>query len=507
MGNCLVLGLSVFNIQSQRSCRSWNDLQSGGIEDQEDQTVNGRFLWNIVKIWCAGAACTIRVTKGMRSGSQVCKFIGWFVSRCDWTLIFKCRWNIVALVLSVFNLQSQRSCSSWNDLHSGGIEGQDDQTVNFWFLYNNLQIWFAGDACNTCVTNEMRRGNQVCNFIGWFANRWDRRLMIQDRGNFFVLVSSVFNIQSQRSCSSWNDLHSGVIEDQEGQTVNGWFLWNSLQIWCAGAACTTRVTKGMKLGSQACKFIGWFANRWGWILMVNDPGNFVVLGSSVFNIQSQRSCISLNDLHSGGIENQEDQAVNWWFLWKSLQIWCAGAACKIRVTNGMRRGNQVCNFIGWFANRCDWILWWFNIVGFVLGGIVSLQYSIPAVLQIIEWIAIRRDWRQLWSDGERVISMKLSSNLMRRCCLYDSSDQGNETWESGLQIHWMDCRPMWLKIDDQGYGDLCCFGIVSLQYSIPAVLQLMEWFAIWRDWRPGGSDGERVVSMKLSSNLMRRGCM
>ena len=48
--------------------------------------------------------------------------------------------------------------------------------------------------------------------------------MIQDRGNFFVLVSSVFNIQSQRSCSSWNDLHSGVIEDQEGQTVNGWFL-------------------------------------------------------------------------------------------------------------------------------------------------------------------------------------------------------------------------------------------------------------------------------------------
>ena len=34
-------GSSVFNIQSQRSCRSLNELQSGGIEDNCDQTVNG----------------------------------------------------------------------------------------------------------------------------------------------------------------------------------------------------------------------------------------------------------------------------------------------------------------------------------------------------------------------------------------------------------------------------------------------------------------------------------
>ena len=129
-------------------------------------------------------------------------------------------------------------------------------------------------------------------------------------------------------------------------------------------------------------------------------------------------------------------------------------------------------------------------------GIVSLQHSIPAVLQLMEWFALRRDWRPGGSHGERVLAMKLLSNMMRRGCLYVSCVNGNETLEWILQIHCLVCKPMWLKIDDQGYGELSCFGIVRLQHSIPAVLQIMERFAIRRDWRPGGSDGEREVSMK-----------
>ena len=70
--------------------------------------------------------------------------------------------------------------------------------------------------------------------------------------------------------------------------------------------------------------------------------------------------------------------------------------------------------------------------------------------------------------------MKPSAHLIRRGCLYDSCDNGNETWESGLQIHWIVCKPMGLNMYDQMSLEHCCFGIVNLQYSIPAVLQLME---------------------------------
>ena len=223
----------------------------------------------------------------------------------------------------------------------------------------------------------MKRWRQVCKFIGWFANRLDWWINIL---GILLLWSNHYSlINTTLLCRRLNELQSGGIEDKEYHTVNGCFLWNSLQLWCAGAACTNRVTKEMKCGNQVFNFIGWLPNRFDWRLMIQYRGISIVLGSSIFHFQSQRSCSSWNELHSGGIEDQEDQTVNGCFLWNSLKLWCAGAACTTRATKGMKRGSQDCKFIGWFA------IW--------------------------------RDWRPGGSDGERVVSMKMSSNLMRRGCM------------------------------------------------------------------------------------------